>query len=363
MPYFRNNVERTPAYVPGFQPQAPDIVKLNTNENPYPPSPQALKALQALSPEHLRRYPSPQGDAFRQAAAQLHGLIPDWIICCNGGDDLLSIAIRAICDEQRALAYPWPTYSLYPVLARMHDCPVIEVPFNADFSLPAELARVNAPLTIVCNPNAPSATMIPATELGQLARDLDGILLIDEAYVDYADADCLGLVKEHDNVLILRSMSKGYSLAGARFGYGVAQPALIEGLLKVKDSYNVTAMSIAVATAALQDQNYLRAMIAQIKQHRADLTGGLRDLGWTVGDSQTNFVLAQVTGADATEIHAALAQRHIYVRYFNMDGLRDKLRISVGTPQQNQRLLSALQDILKDSNHEPQNRPTQTQNQ
>ena len=230
----------------------------------------------------------------------------------------------------------------------MHGCPVVEVPFDTDFRLPTELALVNAPLTIVCNPNAPSATAIPAAELGRLARDLDGILLIDEAYVDYADAHCLDLVKEYDNVLILRSMSKGYSLAGVRFGYGIAQPSLIEGLMKIKDSYNVTAMSIAVATAALLDQDYAQAMIARIKQHRTDLIHGLRDLGWNVGDSQTNFVFAQVTHNDASAIHAALARRHIYVRYFNMDGLKDKLRISVGTPEQNQRLLSALQDILKD---------------
>ncbi len=349
MPYFRDNVEQTAAYVPGFQPKAVDIVKLNTNENPYPPSPEALKALHNLTGEQLRRYPSPHGDAFRQAATRLHGLDPDWIICCNGGDDLLNIAIRSICDEQRALAYPWPTYSLYPVLARMHDCPVVEVPFKEDFSLPAdELVQVNAPLTIVCNPNAPSATAIAAEELGQLADRLDGILLIDEAYVDYAEANCLGLAQDHENVLILRSMSKGYSLAGVRFGYGVAQPPLIEGLMKVKDSYNVTAMSIAAATAALQDQDYARAMINKIKQHRAELTGGLRELGWVVGDSQTNFVFAQVTNADASAVHEALAQRNIYVRYFNMDGLTDKLRISVGTPEQNQRLLSALKEILKD---------------
>jgi len=258
MGYFRDNVERAAGYTPGFQPKAADVVKLNTNENPYPPSPKVMEALAAFRPEQLRRYPDPLGTAFREAAAELHGLTPDNIMCCNGGDDLLSIAVRAFCDERRPLAYPVPTYSLYPVLAKLQDCPVVEVPFDEEFNLPARLATAGAALTIVCNPNAPTGSFIRVEELASLAAELAGVLLIDEAYADFAEHNAVSLVRDFGNVIVLRSMSKGYSLAGLRFGYAIANKTLIDGLLKVKDSYNVDAVAIALATAAIRDQPYFR---------------------------------------------------------------------------------------------------------
>ena len=351
MGYFRDNVERIAGYTPGFQPKATDVVKLNTNENPYPPSPEVMRTLAAMGPEQLRRYPDPVGNAFRQAAADLHGVTPDHIMCCNGGDDLLSIAIRACCDKGRPLAYPVPTYSLYPVLANLEDCPVVEVPFDAEYNLPAKLAQTGAALTIVCNPNAPTGTFIEIEELASLADELKGVLLIDEAYVDFATRDAVSLVKELDNVILLRSLSKGYSLAGLRFGYGIASPNLIAGLLKVKDSYNVDAVSIALATAAIKDQVHFRANVEKVKADRQTLAKQLKRLGFEVGESCTNFLLVRVGARHASplpagQIHEELAQRNVYVRYFDMPGLDDKLRISVGTPQQNQRLLTALQEIL-----------------
>jgi histidinol-phosphate aminotransferase len=256
------------------------------------------------------------------------------------------MAVRAFCDEQRALAYPVPTYSLYPVLARLQDCQAIEVPFDAEFNLPAKVATTGAALTIVCNPNAPSGSLISAEELASLADELDGVLLIDEAYVDFAPCHCLGLVKDFENLIILRTLSKGYSLAGLRFGYAIAQPSIIEGLLKVKDSYNVDAMSIALATAAIQDQTYHKETVEKIKAARQDLTGQLRDLGLKVRDSHSNFVLATCLQVSATDLQERLAAQHIYVRYFNLLGLTDKLRISIGTPQQNARLVAAIKEIL-----------------
>ncbi len=346
MDYFRKNVTEANGYVPGFQPKAVDVVKLNTNENPYAPSPQVMQALAELEPEQLRRYPDPLGQRFREAAAELHGVGPDWIMCCNGGDDLLSIAVRAICDALRPLAYPVPTYTLYPVLARLHECPAIEIPFDPEFNLPAKLAQIGAALTIVCNPNAPSTTLVPSEELASLAYELKGILLIDEAYVDFADWHCIPLVRDHDNVIILRSLSKGYSLAGLRFGYAIAQPPLIRELLKVKDSYNVDAVAIALATAAIRDQDTFKDHVARIKRDRTDLTLQLKALGFEVRDSQTNFLLAACPGGRAAQIHEQLAQRNIYIRYFNRPGLTDKCRITVGTPEQNKRLIEALKEIL-----------------
>ena len=346
MGYFRPSIEETAGYVPGFQPKEAEVVKLNTNENPYPPSPQVAKALASIKPEQLRRYPDPIGERFRRAASQIHGVPADCIMCVNGGDELLAMAVRAFCDERRPLAYAVPTYSLYPVLAKLQNCQAIEVPFDAEFNLPARLAGTGAALTIVCNPNAPSGSLISSEELASLADELDGALLIDEAYVDFAPRHCLDLVKGFDNVIILRTLSKGYSLAGLRFGYAVAQPPIIEGLLKVKDSYNVDAISIALAAAAIQDQAYHKECIAKIKADREDLTRQFRDLSFEVRDSHSNFLLVTCRQGSAADLHQKLAGRHIYVRYFNLPGLTDKLRVSVGTPEQNARLTTAVKEIL-----------------
>ena len=348
MGYFRENIEKAKGYTPGFQPKEAGVVKLNTNENPYPPSQMVLKALAEIKGEQLRRYPDPMGTIFRQAAGELNGVPADWIMCCNGGDELLSIAVRGFCDEKRPLAYPVPTYSLYPVLAELQNCKAIEIPFDGEFSLPAKLAKVGAALTIVCNPNAPSGSFINVKELTSLADELKGVLLIDEAYVDFAENNCTQLVKGFDNVIILRSMSKGYSLAGLRFGYAIAQPSLIEGLLKLKDSYNADAVAIAAATAAVKDQQYFKENVEKIKRERKRLTQQLRTLGFKVPDSFSNFVFVENTKQKSNEIFEKLVQRKIYVRYWEQPGIDNKLRISIGTPEQNDKLLSALKEILSE---------------
>ena len=344
--YFRDHVERSQGYVPGYQPGQTDVVKLNTNENPYPPSPAVMKVLAEMKPDQLRRYPDPQANAFRAAAAEINGVEPDNILCCKGGDELLSIAMRAFCDEDRPVAYPVPTYSLLRVLANLQNCEILEIPFAEQFNLPAGLAETGAALTIVCNPNAPSATWIPVEELAWLADKLTGILLIDEAYVDFAEENAAGLVRQFDNVVVLRSMSKGYSLAGLRFGYAIARKDLIAGLMKIKDSYNVGAAAIAVATVAIKDQDYFKENIEKVAKQRRLLAEQLRALGFSLSDSHTNFLLVRLENGSAAAIHEQLAQRNIYVRYFNAPGLRDKLRISIGTERQNGKLLAALRDIF-----------------
>jgi histidinol-phosphate aminotransferase len=347
MGYFRENIEKAMGYEPGFQPKDNAVVKLNTNENPYPPSPKALNALSEITPEQLRRYPDPMANVFRQAAAEVNGVAPDYIMCCNGGDELLKMAFQAFCDENRPVAYPVPTYSLYPVLAKLQNCKAIEIPFDSEFNLPPKLAASGAGLTIVCNPNAPTGSFINVNELASLAAELKGVLLIDEAYVDFAEKNCTTLVRDFDNVIILRSMSKGYSLAGIRFGYAIARPDLITGLVKLKDSYNVDAVAIAVAAAAISDQDYFRKTVEKVKTERTRLTSQLRNLGFDVPDSSSNFVLAKCKDDRASGIYEKLTQRNIFVRYFPSPSLEDKLRISVGTPEQNDKLLSALKEILQ----------------
>jgi histidinol-phosphate aminotransferase len=349
MGYFRDNIEKMKGYEPGFQPKSVEVIKLNTNENPYLPSPQAVEVLSRINVEQLRRYPDPLGTAFRKAAAEIHGVSPENIMCCNGGDELLTIAFRAFCDENRPVAYPVPTYSLYPVLANLQNCKAFEVPFDHEFNLPAELTRTGAALTIVCNPNAPSGSFVSGGEMASLADELSGVLLIDEAYVDFADENCAGLVKNFDNVIILRSMSKGYGLAGLRFGYAIAQADLISGLMKVKDSYNVDAVAIAVATATIKDQEYFRQTTGKVKKARDLLTEQLRALKFEVPRSYSNFVLAETKQCPAKEIYDRLVKRNIYVRYFDVPGLENKLRITVGTDEQNDKVILALKEIIKKS--------------
>jgi histidinol-phosphate aminotransferase len=344
--YFRRNVEKSKGYEPGFQPEDTDVVKLNTNENAYAPSPAVMNMLAEIGPEQLRRYPDPMGRAFREAAAKVNGVGADEIMCCNGGDELLTICFRAFCDGSRPVAYPVPTYSLYPVLAKLQDCEVIAVPFDGEYNLPAKLASTGAALTIVCNPNAPTGSFVGVAELSSLADEVDGVLLVDEAYVDFAEDNCVRLVRDFDNVIVLRSMSKGYGLAGLRFGYAIAQVQLIGGLLKVKDSYNVDAVAISLATAAIKDREYFEQNTRKTKQQRKQLSDGLRALGFEVPDSQANFVLAKSSEHQAGELYDRLVQRDIYVRYFNLPGLENKLRITVGTAEQNGKLLGALKEIL-----------------
>jgi len=349
MSYFRENIEKMAGYVPGFQPKTSDVIKLNTNENPYTPSPAVLNVIHNLSGEQLRKYPDTLGGMAREAAAKLNGVSPEYIMCTNGGDELLSIAVRAFCDEHRPLAYPVPTYSLYPVLAEIQNAKAIELPFDAEFNLPSALAKTDAALTIVCNPNAPSGSFTSVDELASLADELKGksVLLIDEAYIDFAPANCAALVKKFDNVIILRSLSKGYSLAGLRFGYAIAQPKLIEGLLKLKDSYNTDAVAIAVATVALNDQKYFRANVEKVMAERKRLTSELRKLRLAVPDSSSNFVWAKCSRPSAETVYNKLVERNIYVRFWNSPGIKDNLRISIGTPEQNDKLLAALKEILK----------------
>jgi histidinol-phosphate aminotransferase len=351
MGYFRDNIEGMAGYVPGFQPAGGEVVKLNTNENPYPPSDKVMDVLRGFEAERLRRYPQPMGDSFREAAAELWGVGSENIICTNGGDDLLNICFRAFCDDGRAAAWAEPTYSLYPVLAELQNCPVFKADLNGgkwEDEL-AEAGAKGARLVIVCNPNAPTGEFFDSERIAVLAERLAGkaVVLVDEAYADFSRDNSVGLVKEYDNLLVLRSMSKGYSLAGLRFGYGIAEAGLIEGLMKVKDSYNVDAAATAAATAAIKDQEYFRGNVEKIKGQRAELGGKLREMGFEVGESETNFLFVKPVGIEAGVLYEKLVERNIYVRYFNYAGVNDRLRITVGTADQNAKLVEAICELVK----------------
>ena len=347
MSRFRPALDRLAAYVPGEQPpDDADVVKLNTNENPYPPSPRALAALDAVDGEALRRYPQPFADAFRQSAAAVLGIEPDWILAGNGSDDLLTMLFRAATGAGRAVAYPAPTYVLYRTLAAIQGAPVLEVPFDEDYTLPVDaLADAGAALTLVANPNSPSGTAAPMDQLATLADRTTGVLGIDEAYVAFAGASALDLVRRHGHVIVLRTLSKSHGLAGLRLGFGIAHPDLLSGLAKVKDSYNVDAVAAAVGAAAIRDVAHTRRTVERIRATRARLTEALAARGFRVWPSEANFVLARPADGNARRLYEGLKQRGVLVRYFAEPGLSDKLRITVGTGEQTTRLLSRLAEL------------------
>lgn len=350
MSYFRKNIDAMDGYVPGEQPTELGVVKLNTNENPYPPSPEVMKAIAAITPEQLRRYPDPMGNKFRDTAAKIFGVTRDMVICGNGMDDILNIAIRAFTGPEAALVYPTPTYTLYAVLAQIQASVVREVPFGPNYELPAdEIAAARGSVIYLANPNAPSGTYTPVHEVADLAKRLDGVLCVDEAYVDFADTSCMELAKQFSNVLVMRTLSKGYSLAGLRFGYAVGHPNLINGLMKVKDSYNVDAVSIPAAAAALADQTYARECWRKVREERIRLTAALDDLDMPSLPSESNFLLVRPKWSTAKGIYESLKARKILVRYFDYPRVSDCLRITVGTPEQNDTLVAALKELRRQS--------------
>jgi len=347
MSYFRDNIKALEAYVPGEQPSpGTKVVKLNTNENPYPPSPAAMAVLRDFDADLLRRYPHPYARKVREAAARLYGVEPAYVLVGNGSDDLLTMVMRSAAEPGRKVAYPTPTYVLYRTLAQIQDAEVVEAPFDDDYSLPVdELIEAGAAVTLVASPNSPSGTLAARDDLERLAGRLPGLLLVDEAYVDFADRDAMELARTMPNVIVLRTLSKGYSLAGLRLGFAVANPGLIEGLAKVKDSYNVSASACAVGAAAIDDQDWKNANAEKVKASRARLAADLKEAGFKVWPSQSNFLLARPVDGGAAAIYEALKARGILVRYFNQPRLDDKLRITVGTDDDNAGLVAAIKEL------------------
>jgi histidinol-phosphate aminotransferase len=354
--YERPNIESMTGYVPGEQPGSPDVIKLNTNENPYPASPQVAAALAGIEVEDLRRYPSPTAQLFRETAARYHGLHSDNILPTNGGDELLRLAITTFAGPGDVVAIAEPSYSLYPVLAEIQDCRLLPVPLLDNWQLPsnfiATLNDAGARLALLVNPHAPTGLLLPATTLREIATAFRGVLVVDEAYVDFVDPeqqyDLTAAVNEHDNLLILRTLSKGFSLAGLRFGYGIGAPQLLAPMMfKTRDSYNTDYVSQQLAIAAIESADYARDTWNRVRSERARLSQQLDRMGLNCLPSQSNFILAQCADQDgARDIYHGLRKSGILVRYFDQNRLRDKLRITVGTPEQNQQLLQNLALLL-----------------
>lgn len=356
MNFERPNVQAMSGYTSGEQPDGADVIKLNTNENPYPPGPAVAKALADLKVESLRRYPPPTALPLRKALAQLHAVDVENLVVTNGGDELLRLLLATFVSMDEKIATAAPSYSLYEVLAAAHGCQMLHYPLNADWTLPRNLAASmnadNIKLCFIVSPHAPSGTLLPVADIAALAREFTGVLVLDEAYVNFVDPalqhDCVPLIRDFDNVLILRTFSKGYSLAGLRMAYGIGPQSLIAPMqYKTKDSYNTDFIAQALALAAISDQGYAQDTWRKVREQRDVLRDALAALQLTAPASQSNFLLATVPAPwQAAKLYEGLKAAGVLVRYFKHAGLDDKLRITIGTAEENQRLLRELTRLM-----------------
>ena len=352
-------------YVPGEQPNTRGLIKLNTNENPAPPSPRVIRAIRAASDDRLRLYPNPAAQPLREALGKFHGFKPENIIIGNGSDELLALATRAFVEPRQGgtptrrqaakqtIQYFTPSYSLYSILAGIHGARRNEVKLPADFGLPDNDAlrnsnwNFNAALTYITTPNAPSGRGYATRDLAKLCAVQNGVTILDEAYVDFADEHALRLGKRFPNVIVSRTFSKAYSLCFQRVGYFVGHPALIRALDRIRDSYNVNGLGQAAALATLSDTGYYREQFRRIVRLREETAAALETLGFDVLPSQANFLFTRPTGLTAEEWFRQLRQRNIVTRWFDSPKIRNRLRITIGTETEMAKFLNATRSILR----------------
>lgn len=344
-------VHRLKPYVPGEQPKLTNLVKLNTNENPYGPSPKVLEALQQQAADTLRLYPDPTGMALKQAVATYHNLTPSHVFVGNGSDEVLAHTFQALLKHQQPLLFPDITYSFYPVYCGLYDITAQTIPLREDFSIAVEdYARPNGGI-IFPNPNAPTGKLLPLQAVEKLLQHHHkSVVVVDEAYIDFGGESAIALVKKYNNLLVIQTLSKSRSLAGLRVGFAVGHPDLIEGLERVKDSFNsypLDRFALAGAVAALEDEEYFQSTCAHIIATREVMSQGLTELGFDVIPSAANFVFARHPGQDAVKIAQFLRERSIIVRHFKLARIDQHLRITVGADAECAALLDALRQLLK----------------
>ena len=356
----RSLVQKLHAYVPGEQPKIKGLIKLNTNENPYPPSPKVLKAVKAAADGRLRLYPNPTAERLRQALAKMHRCKPENIIVGNGSDELLALAVKCFVEPQRTtgrdrpyltevVQYFTPSYSLYPVLADIHGAKTNPVPLAADFSIPEKKPkawRFDAALTLVTTPNAPSGRGYNTSELEKLCRMMRGIVVLDEAYVDFAKENAMELALKYPHVIVSRTFSKAYSLCFQRVGYFAGNAELIDALHKIRDSYNVNGLGQIAALETLSDLPYYRAGFKKVIATRKRLTNELTKLGFSVLPSETNFIFAKPPKFPAEQWLAKLREKKVLVRWFRYPETKDFLRITIGTDVEANALVRAVKELL-----------------
>ncbi len=344
--HVRRCIQDMHAYVPGKQPIGGRYIKLNTNENPYPPSPRVLEALQEAVTADLRLYSDPLATPLRQMAAQLYGCEVDQVLAGNGSDDILTMIFRTFLDAGDVVATAAPSYSLYNVLSHMQDASCLEIPLGPDYTLPADLDEHGAKILFIVNPNAPTGVLFSQDALRQLLERTQSMVVVDEAYADFAGESAIELLPEFPHLIVTRTMSKSYALAGMRLGLGFAHPDLVMQLMKVKDAYNLDRLAIVAGCAALEDQEWLQETTAKIVRTRTRLLQALTGMGLHVPPSRSNFVFPRIPDGRAQEVYEALEKRRILVRYFGSSLVADSLRVSVGKDAEVDTFLHALRDLL-----------------
>jgi histidinol-phosphate aminotransferase len=349
--YWSDIVRGLKPYVPGEQPKLANLIKLNTNESPYGPGPRVLDALRAEVGDSLRLYPDPASDGLRAAIARRHDLDPANVFVGNGSDEVLAHVFHGLLKHDAPVLFPDITYSFYPVYCRLYDIPYQEVPLREDFSIGVDdFSRPNGGI-IFPNPNAPTGRLVATGDVGKLlSRNGDSVVVIDEAYVDFGGTSVAPLVKRHPQLLVTHTLSKSWALAGLRVGYALGHPELIEGLNRVKDSFNsypLDRFAQAGAIAAMSDADYYSAMCRRIVSTREQLVTDLVALGFDVLPSAANFIFARVPGGDGAGLAARLRERSIIVRHFRQpERITPFLRITIGTDEQCASLVSTLKEIL-----------------
>ena len=348
--YWSPVVSRLRPYVPGEQPREPNLVKLNTNENPYAPSPRAIAAVQAELGERLRLYPAPESDDLRETIARLHGLTPSQVFVGNGSDEVLAHAFHGLLKHDAPVLFPDVTYSFYPTYCELYEIAYERVPLRADLSVdPASFARPHGGI-VLANPNAPTGHGLGRAEVERIVQGSDRVVLIDEAYVAFGGESAVPLLARHDNLLVVQTLSKSHALAGMRVGFALGHPALIEALSRVKNSFNsypIDRLAAVAAQAALEDEAWLSETRQKIISSRTVLSADLSALGFEVVPSLTNFLLVRHPQRDAAELAAALRARGVLVRHFKQPRIEQYLRITIGTDAQCGVLREALEAILR----------------
>lgn len=332
-------------YTAGEQPKGSGIIKLNTNENAYPPSPKVTEVIRRFDTDTLRLYPRPDSDEMREAAAEINKLKPENVFCANGSDEALALTFQAFFDTVRFCDV---TYSFYPVWAQLYGIKKEIVPLKGDFSLDAK-AFYGAKGAVIANPNAPTGLLEPLDVIRDVAKNIDGILVLDEAYAAFAPHTAEALIRELDNLVIVRTFSKSHALAGLRASYVLSNPENIETLRTVKDSFNsypLDAIAQKAGAAALRDVEYTNSIVNKIVSTREQTAVRLKQLGFKVLPSSTNFIFA-APPMDAAEMMAQLRERKIFVRYFGAPRTRDYLRITIGTDEQMRVFLDAAAQIIE----------------
>lgn len=335
-------------YVPGEQPpDGEDWVKLNTNESPLPPSPRVIEAIKAAADESLRLYPSPTAAPARAAIARRFGLEVEQVTLGNGGDELIEMCFRAFAGAGDRVAFPTPTYPLLEPLCHMHEAVEAAHPMTDDWTWTDDFATDPAPLKFVVNPNSPTGTWADVGAVERVVSQSAGVVALDEAYADFAPASCVELVRTHRNLVVLRTLSKSYGLAGMRIGYAIGDPGLIAALDSVRDSYNMDRLAIAAAVAAIEDFAHHRTIVDHVVAERSWLADRLREMWFEVAPSAANFVFVKPpAGHLAAAVAGALRERRILIRHYDREPIAGWFRITIGTRGQHERLLAALKEIL-----------------